>query len=245
MKQDYSEIACVLDRSGSMSSILDDTIGGFNTFIEEQKKLPGTANVTLVLFDDKCEVPYNAIPLKDLPKLDSTTFVPRGMTALHDALGKTINTLGERLAKMSEDERPSTVILCIITDGHENSSKEFTAQKIKEMITKQQEVYSWRIVFLAANIDATDVGESIGIQGKSTYNFAANSRGVDKMFKDVSMSFASYRSGSVDYDLNSLQEDEGAKDSPNQVLGSQLFSQPAINQTLTSSKSVSRKIQTK
>lgn len=244
MKQDYSEIACVLDRSGSMSSILEDTIGGFNTFIEEQKKLPGTANVTLVLFDDKYEVPYDAIPLKDLPKLDSNTFVPRGMTALHDALGKTINTLGERLAKLSEDERPSSVILCIITDGHENASKEFSAQKIKEMITLQEETYSWRIVFLAANIDATDVGQSMGIKSKSTYNFAANSRGVDKMFKDVSLSFASYRSGEVDYDLNSLQETDNTQDSSNQVLGGQLFGQPVINQTLTS-KPVSRKIQTK
>lgn len=206
VKQDYAEIACILDRSGSMSSILHDTIGGFNSFIEEQKKLPGTANVTLVLFDDKYEVPYDAISINDIPSLTTDTFVPRGMTALLDAVGKTINTLGERLSKMAEEDRPSTVVICIITDGQENASKEFTSQKIKEMITLQEETYSWKIIFLAANIDATDVGESIGIKGASTYNFTANSRGVDKMFKDVSMSLCSYRSGASDYDLNSLQD---------------------------------------
>ena len=206
MKQDYSEIVCILDRSGSMSSILDDTIGGFNSFIDEQKKLPGTANVTLVLFDDKYEVPYNAIPLQDLPKLDKTTFVPRGMTALRDAIGKTFNTLGERLAKLSEDERPSSVIVCIITDGQENASKEFSVQQIKDMVTTQEEVYSWKVIFLAANMDATDVGNTIGVKGMSTYTFNANSRGVGKMFSDISTTLCSYRSGASDFNLNDLQD---------------------------------------
>jgi uncharacterized protein YegL len=211
MKQNYTELVCIIDRSGSMSSIATDTIGGFNTFMAEQKKLGDETNVTLVLFDDKYEVVHDNIDINKIPILDDNTFVPRGMTALSDAIGKTITTVGERLAKTKEEERPSSVIFCIITDGDENSSKEYKASKIKEMITHQEQSYLWKFTFLAANIDATETALNYGISRGASYNFKADSMSTSKMFTDISFACASYSKGDRGFDLNSLQEPDPKK----------------------------------
>ena len=153
-KKDHAELVCIIDRSGSMEAIRSDVIGGFNTFIESQRQVPGTASVTLVLFDNQYEVAYQNVDLKSVENLTDKTFVPRGTTALLDAVGRTINEVGARLAKTDEHDRPEKVMVCILTDGMENASKEFSRTKIHEMITHQRDNYQWEFSFLAANQDA-------------------------------------------------------------------------------------------
>lgn len=193
MKKGYTEIAVVLDRSGSMSSVADDTIGGFNTFIEEQKKVPGYVAVTLAQFDDVYEIVYSATALEQVKPLDSYTFRPRGYTALHDAIGKTINDLGTRFSKMSEDERPEAVIFVIITDGMENASHEFRGTAIKKMVEHQKTKYSWQFLFLGANQDAVLAGESIGVSSAHSMTYASNSVGTKGAFGAIARSANSYR----------------------------------------------------
>lgn len=185
MKADFADITFVLDRSGSMSSVRDDTIGGFNAFIESQRKVPGECNASLVQFDDQYEVVYTAKPVKDAPALNAETFVPRGMTALLDAIGRTINETGKRLSAIPEAERPSKVIFVILTDGGENSSKEYSRAKVFEMITHQKTAYKWDFVFLGANQDAISTGASIGIGKGSTMTYTSNAIGTQHAFSSV------------------------------------------------------------
>jgi uncharacterized protein YegL len=161
-----------------MENLARDTIGGYNAFIENQKKGPGEALVTTVLFDDKYELLYNGVNIKSIPPLSTREYFARGTTALFDAVGKTINAVGENLVKMQEKNRPSKVLVLIITDGYENASKEFSASQIKEMITRQREVYNWEFIFFGANIDSFAVTESIGIDYSKARSFEASSRGL-------------------------------------------------------------------
>ena len=135
-KKDFNEIICILDRSGSMASVATDAIGGFNQFLKDQKELPGEASLTVVLFDNKYELLHENTPINDVPDLNFKTYVPRGMTALLDAIGKTIDETGKRLKNTPEDQRPEKVIVSILTDGFENASCKYDKSKIKEMIEK-------------------------------------------------------------------------------------------------------------
>lgn len=178
------EIFVIADRSGSMESIRDDAIGGFNSFLEEQQKLDGKANLTLVLFDDKYEVPVKSVDIQKVKPLTRETFVPRGMTAMNDAIGKAIVELSEIA--------PDKAVVCIITDGAENSSKEFSNQQVKDKI-KEVEAKGWQVVFLAANIDAFSAGGSLGINSATTFGFAANAQGVHNAYATMSASTRAYR----------------------------------------------------
>ena len=162
MQQDLSEIVIVLDRSGSMSSCKTDAEGGLNSFIEQQKKQPGRALFTLIQFDTEYEFVHRAKPIGEVPHCP---LVPRGMTALLDAVGRGIAETGDRLSKMDEKDRPGLVVFVIITDGYENSSKEFTKERIKAMIQHQQDVYKWQFTFLGANQDAFAEAGGLGIKG--------------------------------------------------------------------------------
>ncbi len=184
MNMNLTEIVFLLDRSGSMGGLETDTIRGFNSFIEKQRKLDGKTIVTAVLFDDRYEILYNGIDAEKVKLTDKEYFV-RGSTALLDAVGKTIIDVGLRLSKTSEDELRGKVIFVITTDGLENASREFTYQKVKELITHQQEKYSWEFIFLGANIDAAREAESIGICVQNAYNFEATHDGVESMYKMV------------------------------------------------------------
>src|SRR5512138_1904469 len=139
MKSGYADINIVLDRSGSMESIRQATIAGFNKFLAEQKQAPGEATLTLAQFDDIYEVVHRAANLNSVEPLTEKTYAPRNTTALLDAIGKTINETGGRLAAMAEDERPERVIFVIITDGLENASQEFTVERVNEMIAHQRD----------------------------------------------------------------------------------------------------------
>lgn len=176
MNEKLTDITLVVDRSGSMSAIRDDAQGGINEFIRQQKAEPNDANLTLVQFDNHYEFVHNGTPIQDVGEFE---LVPRGSTALLDAVGRAINETGSRLGHMPEPDRPGLVIFMIVTDGEENSSREFTCQKIKEMIEHQQATYSWQFLFLAANQDAFAEAGSMGINATHAANYSAgNTRGM-------------------------------------------------------------------
>lgn len=167
MDKNLTEIILVSDRSGSMSNCREEAEGGINRFIEEQKDATGEAKLTLVQFDDVYEVVHDGIPIKDVPKYE---LHPRGWTALLDAIGKAMATVGERLSKTKDEDRPGLVVCVISTDGHENKSSEYTRPQIKEMIEDQQKNYNWQFQFLGANIDAIMTGSQMGIQPAMAVN---------------------------------------------------------------------------
>lgn len=194
MKKNLTEMAFILDMSGSMSHITDDTIGGFNSIIEKQKCEDGEAYVTTVLFDHEYKLLHDHIPLEDVKQMTRDEYSPRGTTALFDAIGKTINSIGARLNNTPEDERPEKIIVVITTDGYENASREFTRNQIKEMIEHQQSKYSWTFMFLGANIDATAEAESIGIGADWSRNYATSAQGVAAHAEGVSTAMCYLRS---------------------------------------------------
>lgn len=171
MKADLTDITLVVDRSGSMSHVREDAEGGVNTFIAEQANEPGRALLTLVQFDTEYEFVHKGVPIGEATKY---RLIPRGMTALLDAVGRAINETGERLAQMPEEDRPGLVIFVVMTDGHENSSVEFTKAQVKEMIERQQNVYNWHFTFLGANQDAFAEAGSLGINKGGAANYAAD-----------------------------------------------------------------------
>ena len=160
MRNDLTDITMVIDRSGSMQSIRTDAEGGINSFIEQQRQEPGETLLTLVQFDTEYEFVHSGVPVKQIPAF---TLVPRGSTALLDAVGRAINETGARLAAMAESQRPALVVFVIVTDGAENSSREFTRDQIRTMVEHQQSAYKWQFTFLAANQDAFAAGGSMGI----------------------------------------------------------------------------------
>jgi len=167
-----------------MRGLEQDTIGGFNSFIEQQCKFEGETLLTTVLFDDKYEVLWNGKDANNGRLTDKDYYV-RGSTALLDAIGKTILDVGYRLANTKEEQRPCNVIFVITTDGMENSSREFSYAKIKELIHHQQEKYNWEFIFMGANIDATKEAGSLGIAVEHAYSFEATNKGVENMYEVV------------------------------------------------------------
>ena len=187
-----TQIVCILDRSGSMSSIMSDSIGGFNTFLKQQKELKDEATLTVALFDDKYDLLYDNVDVKKAEELTSKIWFPRGTTALYDAIGKTINNVKATHARLG-DERPSKVLVCIVTDGMENASHEYKLDTIKKLI-KECENDDWNFIYLAANQDAFSVGTSFGVSAGNTYTYTASGAGVNFMSATLSNSAVSYRS---------------------------------------------------
>ena len=193
MKTNLIEIIFILDRSGSMSGLESDTIGGYNSFLETQRKVDGEAHVTTVLFDNKYEILHNGVDIRDVKPITQKEYYARGSTALLDAIGKTIMDVGQRFSNTDESERPAKVIFVITTDGQENSSIEFSYKKINEMITEQQERYSWEFIFLGANIDATQEAKNLGIKPSRASNYVADSHGTGVMYNTVANNVALFR----------------------------------------------------
>lgn len=193
MKMGLSEIICIIDRSGSMGLIKADAIGGFNTFLDEQKKLPGEATMTYIQFDTEYEIVHENTPIHEIQPINDKTYQPRGATALLDAVGKTIDSTGKRIAGISEDQRPEKIIVAILTDGEENSSGKYNLSQIKKMITHQKDTYKWKFIFLAANQDAFAEAVKLGIDAKDTVTFAATGDGVRVAYGNMSRTVAQYR----------------------------------------------------
>ena len=194
MKENLTEIVFILDQSGSMQPLESDTIGGFNSYVESQKKEPGEAYITTVLFDDQYEILHNHVNINDVPPLTSAQYRPGGLTALMDAIGRTINSVGKRLADTPEEERPSHVIFVITTDGYENASREFDREQVKRMIQHQQDKYSWQFLFLGAGIDAYKEARSIGIGGVHTMSVSADTWGTQNAYCSIANASKAIRS---------------------------------------------------
>ena len=180
---EVSLIAALLDRSGSMESIADDTRGGFDAYIAGQRGRSGTTLVTLAQFDNDYDVVYQNRPIDEVPPL---TLEPRGMTALLDAIGRFVTEVGGRLAALPERDRPGDVTVLVMTDGHENSSAEWTKDAVRKLISQQETVYDWDFVFLGANMDAIDVGTSLGFAPGKSLTYDASGADVGGAFAAVS-----------------------------------------------------------
>lgn len=190
-----TEILAIIDMSGSMQGIKAEAIGGFNAFLKDQKAVPGAGRMTLALFDHEYNCQYEGMPLSDAAPLNGTTYEPRGTTALYDAIGRTLDEQGKRIAAEGWAEK---VIVCILTDGHENASKDYTQARIKEM-TAHAEKAGWSFVFLAANQDAFTGATSLGINACSmsnaTVGFSASSAGTMGAYDTMSLNATNLRSG--------------------------------------------------
>jgi len=183
MGKKTTEIICILDRSGSMGGLATEVINSFNNFITEQKEVKGKAKVTLVLFDDQYDLVLDRVKLNDVPELTEATYFARGMTAMNDAIGRTIKNVKEGTNK---------AIVLIQTDGYENASHEYTNAQIKVMV-KEKEDGGWNFVFLGANIDTVAEG---GLRGfDKSFSFDNNARGVQTAYASMSASTVAYRSG--------------------------------------------------
>ena len=174
MNNSLTEIVFVLDRSGSMEAMVEPAISGFNRLLREQQQVPGHARFTLVLFDDQYELPFHSVPIAEVVELDTETFVPRGSTALLDAIGRTIDDLGKKLAATPENDRPNQVIIAILTDGEENASRRYSWADVAKRIRHQTEKYQWQFMFLGANQDAIATAGRMNIHAANTTNFAMN-----------------------------------------------------------------------
>ena len=195
MKADYTHIAVILDRTGSMASIRDETIAGFNGFLNEQKAAPGFATLTLVQFDtaDPYEVIHRFKPIEAVPELNRETYVPRARTPLLDAMGRGIIDLEESLAAMDEHDRPARVIMAIITDGRENASREFRKDEVKRMIEEKREREGWEFIFLGADLDGVRDARRIGITRDAVLAYDKDAAGTVAAWKSVSKNVADYR----------------------------------------------------
>jgi uncharacterized protein YegL len=187
------DVTVILDRSGSMDAIASDVVGGFNSFLAEQRRQPGECRLTLVQFDDQYEVLYAGVPLPDVRRLTARTYQPRGSTALLDAVGRTIDAAGRRFSELPEPTRPDRVLMVIVTDGLENASTDYTREQIFKMISTQQDVYHWSFLFLAANQDAIAEGARLGIGAQQSMDFVATGAGVREGTLRVSRAVSAFR----------------------------------------------------
>ena len=193
MKKDLLELIFVLDRSGSMSGLEKDTIGGFNSMMEKQKTENGEVLVTTVLFDDRIELLHDRMDIRALAPLTEKDYFVRGSTALLDALGSTITRVGRNHHRMAEDYRPEKTMFVIITDGYENASREYSRSKVRELIEHEKNKYGWEFLFLGANIDAVATAETMGIGEDYSVDFHADEKGVALNYRVLSEAVSQVR----------------------------------------------------
>ncbi len=181
-----TELVFILDRSGSMSGLEQDTIGGFNSMLEKQKKEPGTCYVSTVLFDHVSEVIHDRIPLQDVPNLTGKEYFVRGSTALLDAVGGAIQHIANIHEYARKEDVPEKTLFVITTDGMENASREYSYAKVKEMIEHEKEKYGWEFLFLGANIDAAKEAARMGIQADHSVSFISDRQGTATNYNAIS-----------------------------------------------------------
>ena len=186
MKKGLTELVMILDRSGSMGGLESDTIGGFNGMIEKQRKEEGDALVSVVLFDDVSEVVYDRVPIAKVEPMTDKQYYVRGCTALLDAVGGAIHHIGNVHKYAREEDVPEKTIFIITTDGMENASRQYTYEKVREMIERQKEKYNWEFLFLGANIDAVREAERFGIQASRAVKYEHDGAGTRKNFSVLS-----------------------------------------------------------
>lgn len=190
-----TDITVVLDRSGSMELIKSDTIGGFNGFLAKQQELDSNTRFSMVQFNNHSSTIYSAVKIKSVDPLTNNGFRPMGGTALLDALGRTIDATGIRLRMMDTEDRPDNVIFVIITDGEENSSRQFTRRQIFDKISHQQSVYKWEFVFLGANQDAIKEASAIGIPVYNSLSYGLSKGEINTAYMAMSESIGTRSKG--------------------------------------------------
>jgi hypothetical protein len=193
MKENLTLVAWVLDRSSSMMSVKNATINGFNEYIEKQKSEPGECLFSLFTFANQTTQIYNAIPVQSVPMLTGETYNPYGSTALLDAIGITIDSIGSKLSAMKEEDRPANVLVLIQTDGEENRSQEYSKSKIRSMIEHQRNKYNWDFVFMGANENAIMTAANYGIQDNMATAYNSNDIGTKQLFGSLSAGTSRYR----------------------------------------------------
>ena len=184
-KEPITELVFILDRSGSMSGLERDTVGGFNGMLRRHRALPGRCRITTVLFDDRYELVHDRLPIDRVAPLDESTYYVRGMTALMDAVGRTIQSIVRAQRSAAPGDRADRVMFVIITDGLENASRVFSRAEVREMIRCERARYGWEFLFLGANIDAEAEAEAMGIDRARAVNYRADSEGTRLNFEAV------------------------------------------------------------
>jgi hypothetical protein len=208
MNPNLTEIAYILDRSGSMQSMQEPAVTAFNDFIKIQLDVPGDARLTLVQFDDAYEVPIAATPIREVPQLTAATYTPRGRTALLDAIGRTVIETDRRITALPEAEKPGKVILTIFTDGQENASREYTATHISDLIRLYRDTKGWEFLFLAANQDAIANAAAMNMDTHSSANVMYSMAGVKSTGSAMSRKVrASRMKSSGTMDAQALEDD--------------------------------------
>ncbi len=195
MKNERTELVFILDRSGSMSGLESDTIGGYNSLLEKQKKEEGEATVTTVLFDDKYELLHDRIDIRGVSPITDRQYYVRGSTALLDAIGQTILKIANVQRSTAPELRAGKVLFVITTDGYENASREFTYDKVKAMVEEERDKYGWEFLFLGANIDAIAAARQFGIGADRAVSCHADSQGTQLNYQVLSETVSCFRAG--------------------------------------------------
>ncbi|MCL2063783.1 MAG: hypothetical protein FWG98_05375 [Candidatus Cloacimonetes bacterium] len=201
MKTGLTELVFILDKSGSMQGLEEDTIGGFNSMLKKQKEADVECHVSTVLFDNFYKLLHDRVSIQEIREITKKDYIVGGYTALLDAVGKTIDDIGLVLKNTAEELRPEKVLFVIITDGQENASRNYSSNKVKEMIQHQKDVYKWDFLFLGANIDAVETGEMMGIQKDYSVNYLSDKMGISGVYEKLGDSIMAYsRSSKISLD---------------------------------------------
>lgn len=204
MKKGLTELVFILDMSGSMAGLTADTIGGFNATIEKQKKEEGEALVSCVVFDDVSEVLYDRVPIEKVEPMTDRQYCPRGCTALLDAVGGAVHHIGNVHKYAREEDVPEHTIFVITTDGMENASRNYSAEQVKRMVTRQTERYGWEFMFLGANLDAVQAAGNIGIRSSRAARYHADDRGTEVVYETVCGSISKMRASKMAWEEDAL-----------------------------------------
>ena len=225
MKKGLTEMVFIIDRSGSMGGLEKDTIGGFNSMLKEQQAVEGEAVVTTVLFDNRYELLHDRIDIRAVSPLTEKNYTVGGNTALLDALGKTIRKIRDVQEHTAENYRAEKVLFIIITDGEENASREYSAERIKARIEYQKQKYGWEFVFFGANMDAVLEAEKLGISAEYAQNYRADASGTSTAYSAISAISTAYRGApslgaiAIDNLKKAVSGAKGAADELADVLG--------------------------
>ena len=193
MKKNLTELVFILDKSGSMSGLEKDTIGGFNSMLDQQRKVDGECVITTVLFDNRYELLHDRIDIRAVQPITGKEYFVGGSTALLDAIGKTIHKIGTVQKNTAEDYRAEKVMFVIITDGEENASRCYSSAQIRQMIQHQKERYGWEFIFLGANIDAVETAGRFGIDADRAVDYVPDGEGTELNFRMMSETVATFR----------------------------------------------------
>lgn len=212
-KNNITELVFILDRSGSMSGLEGDTIGGFNAMIQKQKKEDGEAYVSTILFDNVSDVLHDRIKLKDVPKMTGKDYTVRGCTALIDAIGGAIHHIGNIHKYARPEDVPAHTMFIITTDGMENASVRYSSDEVKKMIERQKEEYGWEFLFIGANIDAVETAAQFGIGRDRAVNYRADSQGTQVLYDTISAPISAMRANkNIDEDWGKkIEEDHNSR----------------------------------